>query len=121
MNDIACLLVQQGLLSEAEPLLRNGLRCRRETLGEMHPGTLKSMNNLAVMLSAHGGQDQLSEAEQLHCELVRVQRDTLGAEHEETLKAMDKLSRVRAQMGAQRCGDDDADGAAAPPPDATET
>ena len=52
MSNLADLLSDQGKLSEAEPLARDALRGRRETLGDTHPETLTSMNNLAFLEEA---------------------------------------------------------------------
>ena len=43
-----------GKLGEAEPLYRETLAARRETLGDRHPDTLTSISNMAVLLKAQG-------------------------------------------------------------------
>eukprot|EP00571_Detonula_confervacea_P015166 CAMPEP_0172297666 /NCGR_PEP_ID=MMETSP1058-20130122/602_1 /TAXON_ID=83371 /ORGANISM="Detonula confervacea, Strain CCMP 353" /LENGTH=53 /DNA_ID=CAMNT_0013006841 /DNA_START=35 /DNA_END=193 /DNA_ORIENTATION=- len=48
------LLKLTGELEEARPLLEEGLRGRRETLGDRHPGTLGSINNMAGLLQELG-------------------------------------------------------------------
>jgi hypothetical protein len=48
------LLKDQGQLEEAEPLLREALDGRRETLGDRHPATQNSISNLAGLLHAQG-------------------------------------------------------------------
>ena len=53
-------LYRQGIDSEAEPLFRQTLTTQREVLGDQHPDTLRSMNNLAELLRNQG---KLSEAE----------------------------------------------------------
>jgi hypothetical protein len=60
MNNLAHLLMNQGKLGEAEPLMREVLDVMRATLGPKHPDTLSSMNNLAGLLKAQG---KLGEAE----------------------------------------------------------
>ncbi len=37
----------QGRYAEAEPLYARALQLRREVLGERHPNTIASLNNLA--------------------------------------------------------------------------
>ena len=64
----------QGKLEEAERLHRDVLNRQREVLGEMHPNTLASSNNLAECLRAQG---KLEEAELLHRDVLNRQR-TLG-------------------------------------------
>jgi hypothetical protein len=53
----------QGRHAEAEAMLRQTLRLRETVLGKEHPGTLMSMNNLAVSLRHQG---KHAEAEALH-------------------------------------------------------
>ena len=43
-----------GKLDEAEPLYREALKGRVETLGRKHPDTLDVINNLASLLQAQG-------------------------------------------------------------------
>ena len=43
-----------GKLGEAEPLFREALAASRETLGDRHPDTLTSINNMASLLKAQG-------------------------------------------------------------------
>ena len=51
---LANALSSYGKLNEAEPLYRACLAVRKETLGEKHPDTLSSMNNLANLLNKQG-------------------------------------------------------------------
>jgi len=48
------------------------LRGQREALGDAHPDTLSSLNNLAVLLSDQG---KLNEAELLCAELKRLRQE----------------------------------------------
>ena len=59
---LACALTRVGQYGEAEPLFRACLAARKETLGDKHPSTLASMNNLAILLKSTG---KIDEAEQL--------------------------------------------------------
>ena len=43
-----------GQLEEARPLLEEALQAQRETLGDRHPSTLVSINNMAQLLQAMG-------------------------------------------------------------------
>ena len=52
---VASLLQAQGDLAGAEPLFREALQARREVLGDRHPDTLASVNNLASLLQAKEG------------------------------------------------------------------
>ena len=53
-NNLGLLLQDQGKYDEAEPLLREALKVRRETLGDRHPDTLISINNLGMLLKDQG-------------------------------------------------------------------
>ncbi len=61
MNNLACTLYY-----------RETLKMRREILGDQHPDTLTSMNNLASLLQAKG---ELAEAESLHRETLKISRE----------------------------------------------
>ena len=43
-------LKAMGELEEAKPLMEEALQAQRETLGNDHPHTLTSINNLALLL-----------------------------------------------------------------------
>ena len=58
------LLQDQGKLAEAEPLMQETLRVKRETLGDRHALTLTSASNLATLLQDQG---KLADAEPLCC------------------------------------------------------
>jgi hypothetical protein len=118
MNNLAGLLYEQGKLSEAEPLLRDVLRCRRETLGDTHPDALRSMSNLAWFL--HALPSCASEAVALAREAARGYEAAFGAAHSDTLDALDTLAAaleaagcadeaaaVRARIAAAESADDD--------------
>ena len=52
MNNLAVLYLDQGQYAKAEPLFVKALEVRRRVLGEEHPDTLTSMNNLALLYQA---------------------------------------------------------------------
>eukprot|EP00542_Grammatophora_oceanica_P017498 CAMPEP_0194030852 /NCGR_PEP_ID=MMETSP0009_2-20130614/4181_1 /TAXON_ID=210454 /ORGANISM="Grammatophora oceanica, Strain CCMP 410" /LENGTH=58 /DNA_ID=CAMNT_0038670865 /DNA_START=603 /DNA_END=775 /DNA_ORIENTATION=+ len=57
---MAELLRAQGKLEEAAPLYKEALVGYRELLGNKHPRTLDSINNMAILLKDQG---KLEEAE----------------------------------------------------------
>jgi hypothetical protein len=54
MNNLALVLSEQEQYSEAEALHRQTLELYKRILGEQHPSTLISINNLASVLKAQG-------------------------------------------------------------------
>jgi hypothetical protein len=85
------LLRAQDDLAAAEPLLREAVAGYRATLGDTHPDTLASVNNLGVLLRA---QDDLAAAEPLLCEAVAGRRATLGDTHPDTLASINDLGSL---------------------------
>jgi hypothetical protein len=61
----------------------------KRTLGDEHPDTLTSMNNLALRYSDVG---RTKEALQLTEETLTVRKRTLGDEHPDTLTSMSNLA-----------------------------
>ena len=78
----------KGDLAAAEPLLREALEARRETLGDRHPDTLISINSLGVLLKEKG---ELAAAEPLFREALVMRRKTLGKRHPDTLISASNL------------------------------
>ena len=68
---------------------------RRETLGDRHPNTLNSVNNLGLLLKAKG---DLATAEPLQREALEVRRKTLGDRHPDTLSSIQSLAILLKAM-----------------------
>ncbi len=77
-----------GRAPEARVFLEEALSVRRRVLGEDHPDTLTSMNNLANDLWALG---DASGARELHEEALSIRRRVLGEEHPSTLSSLHNL------------------------------
>ena len=90
------LLKDKGDLAAAEPLNREALEARRETLGNRHPDTLISINNLGQLLQAKG---DLTAAELLYHEALEVKRETLGNRHPSTLSSINNLGALLQAKG----------------------
>jgi non-specific serine/threonine protein kinase/serine/threonine-protein kinase len=85
-----------GLYPEAEAQLERALDLRRRLLGETHPDTLLSMNDLAGALERQG---KFASAEELYAKTLEIRRRSLGTEHPDTLTAMSALGTVYAEQG----------------------
>jgi Tetratricopeptide repeat/TIR domain len=68
----------------------------RRILGEEHPDTLTTMNNLARTLQAQG---DLAGARELHGSVLEARRRILGEEHLDTLTSMNNLATTLAVQG----------------------
>jgi tetratricopeptide (TPR) repeat protein len=96
LDILAQELQGQGKYDEAVPLFREALEIDRETLGDRHPNTLASINNLGHLLEAKG---DLAAAEPLHREALKVQRETLGNRHPNTRTSINNLGLLLEAKG----------------------
>jgi tetratricopeptide (TPR) repeat protein len=90
------LKVGPALYQQAESLERQALLIQKNTLGEEHPATLTSMNNLAATLWQMG---DLPRAQALHEKALEICRRVLGEEHPDTLTAINNLAATLREMG----------------------
>jgi hypothetical protein len=58
---LARLYASQGKYDAAEPLYKECLATRKEVLGDRHPDTLLSLNNLAICYKAQGRSDEATK------------------------------------------------------------
>ena len=86
-------------MAEAEPLFREALEGQRTALGEDHPATLSSLNNLAGALRRRGC---LAEAERLAEAALEGRRIRLGEGHPDTLGSLNNLAGVLQNQGGCR-------------------
>jgi eukaryotic-like serine/threonine-protein kinase len=78
-----------GLYSRATSLEQQAVEIRKRVLGSENPDTLKSENNLAVLLAREG---RYPQAEQLARETLDVSRRVLGPDNPLTLGSMSNLA-----------------------------
>ncbi len=84
-----------GLADSALPQLLRALELSTQFQGPVHPETLGSRNNRALVLAA---QHKLAEAEAEHRALLEIRTRTQGPEHPDTLSARNNLAlALRAQ------------------------
>ena len=88
LDAAAKALYQQDRFTDAEVLFRQALKLADEVLGERHPITLATLNNLAATLGALG---RAAEAEPLIRKSYGLSTDVLGARHPSTLQSLNNL------------------------------
>ena len=70
---------------------------KRRILGDEHPETLLSINNMAKMLHEQG---RMTEAEPLFREALTGLRQALGSRHPNTIVSLNNMATVlQAQVG----------------------
>ena len=85
-----------GLYDAALPLQERALATRRRVLGEEHPQTLNSINQMGVLLDSQG---KLEEAERYYREALEKFRRVLGEEHPETLTSINNMGFLMWAQG----------------------
>jgi non-specific serine/threonine protein kinase/serine/threonine-protein kinase len=85
-----------GLYERSEPHLLRSLELRRRLLGDDHPDTLYTVNELANLYTY---QDRPDEAGPLYVETLGTRRRVLGRDHPETLASLNNLAMFHAAQG----------------------
>jgi tetratricopeptide (TPR) repeat protein len=85
-----------GLLDAAYPLQKSAMETRRRVLGEEHPDTLLSINNMGTLLVR---QSKLAEAEPYLREALEKRRRVSGEEHPETLTTINNMGILLQAQG----------------------
>jgi len=85
-----------GLYEAAIPLRKAVLIIQRELLGDAHPKTIASMNEMGYLLVSQG---KRSEAEQFFREALEKRRRVLGEEHPDTLKSINNMGFLLTSQG----------------------
>src|SRR5262249_8309702 len=85
-----------GLIPETVTTQEKPCALGRKELGEDHPDTLSSMDNLAVAYH-HAG--QFDRAITLHEQALRARRAKLGDDHPDTLISMNDLAETYSSAG----------------------
>jgi tetratricopeptide (TPR) repeat protein len=105
MNRLAMIDGMEGFLyrigrwSEAYNMRLFHFRKIKKILGKEHPDTLRSMNNLALVLSRQGN---YKEAEPIHRQVLALYGTVLGKEHPDTLTSMNNLAEVLSSQGSYK-------------------
>jgi tetratricopeptide (TPR) repeat protein len=85
----AFALVAKGRYWEAQPLLDRTLDINRKVLGEEHPDTATSYDNVAFILNAQG---QYAAAEERSRKALDIFRKLLGEEHPATARSFNNVA-----------------------------
>ncbi|GCE60930.1 photosystem I assembly protein Ycf3 [Microcystis aeruginosa NIES-4285] len=93
---MAVFYQSQGRYSEAEPLYKQALAIRKQQLGDNHPDTATSLNNLAVFYQSQG---RYSEAEPLYKQALAIRKQQLGDNHPLTATSLDNLASLYESQG----------------------
>lgn len=94
--ECAMTLYIDGRYNEAEKLFVQVMETRKRVLGDEHPSTLTSMNNLAQTLKGLGHHD---EAISIMDTCVGLLTQVLGARHPHTVSSKDVLNTWRTETG----------------------
>ena len=92
-----------GRSKEARGILEDQLNVRRRVLGDEHPATLSSINNLAETLRALG---ETQTARDLHQKALDVRRRVLGDKHRATLASINNLASTLKALGETQAARD---------------
>ncbi len=97
LNNRVGLYIQNRLrYNEAEILYRKALEIRQKVLGEEHPGTAMSINNLAYLLQTTG---RYEEAEPFCRKALEINQKVLGEEHPDTAMSINNLAELLKATG----------------------
>jgi hypothetical protein len=92
----ASALYRDGRYREEEELEVQVMQTTKRVLGDEHPSTLTSMNNLALTYRSQG---RWKEAEELQVQVMQTRKRVLGDEHPDTLISMDNLASTYRDQG----------------------
>ena len=94
--ELGVLYQRLGMATEAEDLIRLVLEIRIDTLGEDHPSSLMSLNQLADFLVSQG---RIDEVEPLDRKTLEIRRRVLGEDHPDTLRSLNGLAATLFNQG----------------------
>jgi tetratricopeptide (TPR) repeat protein/CHAT domain-containing protein len=92
-------LYQQGQYTQALDLATQSLELARTHLGETHPDTARSLNNLAGLYQAMGAYEQ---ARPLYERALAIHEEVSGTTHPDTATSLNNLALLYASIGAYK-------------------
>jgi class 3 adenylate cyclase/tetratricopeptide (TPR) repeat protein len=96
LNDLGCLLRDQGDRAGARPLFERALAINEKQLGPEHPDTASSLNNLASLLQDQGDR---AGARPLYERALAIREKQLGPEHPDTAASINNLASLLRDQG----------------------
>jgi CHAT domain-containing protein len=96
LNQQVIQLYQQGKYNEAIPLAEQALAIIKQQLGDNHPLTAQSLNNLAELYRVQG---RYSEAEPLYNQALAIIKQQLGDNHPLTAQSLNNLAALYYSQG----------------------
>jgi len=96
LHKLSGMFLFQGRWDNAEEYLLEAVDSRQRVLGEEHPHTLTSKNNLAATYSNQG---RWKEAESLQVQVMETRQRVLGEEHPHTLDSKNSLALTYRKQG----------------------
>jgi tetratricopeptide (TPR) repeat protein len=96
MFRVGWFLREDGKISDSERISVQAVKINTEILGDDHPDTLTTMDNLAL---TYGDQGRTAEAAALHEEVLEKSRRILGDDHPATLTTMNNLASTYWAQG----------------------
>ena len=97
--DTAYLLYYVAEYEKAGKLYEKSLRISERVLGEEHPDTATSYNNLAGLYERQG---EYEKAEELYEKSLRIRERVLGEEHPDTAASYNNLAGVYLRQGVSK-------------------
>ena len=96
LSNIADILFETGMLSEARANYEEALGIYRRVHGEKHPSVATAFSSIASVLLEQGQHD---EALEMHKKALKIRRRTLGKDHQDVAVSLEKIGRVHARQG----------------------
>ena len=95
-------LCDEGKCAEAEPVAKRAIATSLRKHGVEHPGTARSVNNLALLYKKQG---KYAEAEPLYKRALTIDEQALGPDHPSTVLIRGNLKAMQEERAAKAKGE----------------
>lgn len=96
MDTVGRLYQSIGMYDRAQTLLEDGLKLRRQTLGQEHADVATSLHHLAGVLNLNG---DYARSESLYREALAMRRKLMSAMHRDVAQSLDELGSLLVDRG----------------------